>query len=77
MQDKIKIVIIEDHALVREGIKAVINQNKKMEIIGEADNIDEGYSVTTDLCPDILLPGYFFTWIIGTGACKKTIKKTP
>ena len=55
MTDTINVVIIEDHALMREGIKAIISRNEKIKVIGESDNVDEGYDVVMSCNPDILL----------------------
>ena len=55
MTDEIKVVIIEDHALMREGIKAIISRDEKIKVIGESDNVDEGYGVVMNCNPDILL----------------------
>ena len=55
MTDEIKVVIIEDHALMREGIKAIISRDEKIKVIGESDNVDEGYDVVMNWNPDILL----------------------
>ena len=55
MTDEIKVVIIEDHALMREGIKAIISRDEKIKVIGESDNVDDGYEVVMNCNPDILL----------------------
>ncbi len=55
MTDAINVVIIEDHALMREGIKAIISRDEKINVIGESDNVDDGYDVVMDCNPDILL----------------------
>ena len=55
MTDAINVVIIEDHALMREGIKAIISRDEKIKVIGESDNVDDGYDVVMDCNPDILL----------------------
>ena len=55
MTDEIKVVIIEDHALMREGIKAIIGRDEKIKVIGESDNVDDGYDVVINCNPDILL----------------------
>lgn len=55
MTDTINVVIIEDHALMREGIKAIISRDEKIKVIGESDNVDDGYDVVMDCNPDILL----------------------
>ena len=55
MTDAINVVIIEDHALMREGIKAIISRDEKVKVIGESDNVDDGYDVVMNCNPDILL----------------------
>lgn len=55
MTDIINVVIIEDHALMREGIKAIISRDEKIKVIGESDNVDDGYDVVLKCNPDILL----------------------
>ncbi|MBO7430303.1 MAG: response regulator transcription factor [Spirochaetia bacterium] len=55
MTDEIKVVIIEDHALMREGIKAIISRDEKIKVVGESDNVDDGYDVVLSCNPDILL----------------------
>ena len=55
MTDTIDVVIIEDHALMREGIKAIISRDEKIKVIGESDNVDDGYDVVMNCNPDILL----------------------
>ena len=55
MTDAINVVIIEDHALMREGIKAIISRDEKIKVVGESDNVDDGYEVVMSCNPDILL----------------------
>ena len=55
MTEEIKVVIIEDHALMREGIKAIVSRDEKIKVIGESDNVDDGYDVVLKCNPDILL----------------------
>jgi DNA-binding NarL/FixJ family response regulator len=40
---------------MREGIKAIISRDEKIKVIGESDNVDEGYDVVMNCNPDILL----------------------
>lgn len=55
MTDEINVVIIEDHALMREGIKAIIGRNEKIHVVGESDNVENGYDVVMKCNPNILL----------------------
>ncbi len=77
MPDRIKIVIIEDHALVREGIKSIVNKNREMKIIGEADNVQDGYDVINSEIPDLLLLDISLHGLSGLELAKKILKKIP
>jgi DNA-binding NarL/FixJ family response regulator len=39
--DKIRIILVDDHALVRDGIKSVLQTEENIEIVGEASNFEE------------------------------------
>lgn len=52
---KIKIVIADDHAMFRDGIKAMIDIEPNMEIIGEADNESSILEVCQLKKPDVVL----------------------
>lgn len=51
----IKILIADDHALLRQGIKRVLNFEDDLEVIGEAEEGQEALGRTLMLQPDILL----------------------
>jgi DNA-binding NarL/FixJ family response regulator len=52
---KISIVLAEDHALVREGIRDLIEQERDMEVVGEAADGEEAVQRVSLLKPDIVL----------------------
>ncbi|NBD27877.1 response regulator transcription factor [Paenibacillus glycinis] len=51
----IKILIVDDHAIVRSGLRTLINANNGMEVIGEAADGDEGIAKALSLVPDVVL----------------------
>ena len=53
MKNNISIFIADDHAIVRDGLKMVINAAPKMEVIGEAENGIEAAKLILKLKPDI------------------------
>ena len=53
--DKIKVILIDDHQIVRDGIKAAINISEKATVIGEASNEDELMTLLKNLKPDIMI----------------------
>ncbi|AIY11952.1 MULTISPECIES: LytR/AlgR family response regulator transcription factor [Cellulophaga] len=52
---KIKTVIVEDSRLARNEIKELLKQHPELELIGEAENVDEGFELINASKPDLLL----------------------
>jgi DNA-binding NarL/FixJ family response regulator len=50
-----KVMIVDDHPIVRQGLKAAIDAQSDFEIAGEADNADDAISAVEMLGPDIVL----------------------
>ena len=50
-----KIILVDDHFLVREGVKALFEHEEKIEVIGEAANGKEALEILQTLQPDILI----------------------
>lgn len=55
MGDQIKVVIADDHRLLREMLHLALCQEKGIEIVGEAANSLQTIDVINDLKPDIVL----------------------
>ena len=53
--NKIRIVIVEDHRLFREGLRLILNGEKRFEIVGEATNGLQAIDVISNLKPDVVL----------------------
>lgn len=51
----IKVVIADDHPLIREGIKKVVNSKIDLEVVGEAEDGDELLDILEDKEPNILI----------------------
>jgi DNA-binding NarL/FixJ family response regulator len=55
MSDTVSIVIVDDHAVVRRGLRELISTISECETIGEAANGEEAVRVVNELRPDIVL----------------------
>jgi two-component system response regulator NreC len=53
--NKIRVLIADDHAIVREGLRALIEVQPDIEVVAEATNGEEAVSKTQEVQPDIVL----------------------
>jgi len=53
--NRIRLVVVDDHALFRAGLISLLSQMPEFEIVGEAGNGREALVVIEETCPDIVL----------------------
>lgn len=69
--DKIRVVVADDHTVVREGIRFVLNSQPDMEVIGEAGDGQEAVAKVQELRPDVVLMDLAMPGIGGLEATRK------
>jgi DNA-binding NarL/FixJ family response regulator len=69
--NKIKVLIADDHSLFREGTRNLINQEKDMEVIGEASDGEETIKLVTELKPHVVLMDISMPVVNGIEATKQ------
>jgi DNA-binding NarL/FixJ family response regulator len=52
---KIKVFLVDDHPLVRDGLAAIINQQPDVEVCGEAENAPQALSAIATVKPDVVI----------------------
>ncbi len=53
--DKIRVFVVDDHPLVRQGIKTVVNQEPDLKVCGEAEDATEAAMAIAGVKPDVAL----------------------
>jgi two-component system, NarL family, response regulator DevR len=51
----VRILLVDDHAIVREGLRALLEEEQGMDIVGEATNGDEAVEMAARLEPNLVL----------------------
>lgn len=75
--EKIRILIVDDHKLVREGIKAFIAPLTDMEVVGEGADGQEGVNLAAKLQPDVILLDLIMPRMNGIEATRAILKENP
>jgi two-component system, NarL family, response regulator LiaR len=77
MTDQISIVITDDHALVRQGIRAFLELQPDLTVIGEADSGEAAVRKAAELIPDIMLMDLVMPGIGGVEATRQVKQASP
>lgn len=68
---KIKILIADDHAVVREGTRQILEKEKDLDVVGEAANGDEAVKLAGSLKPDVAIIDIAMPKVDGIEATKR------
>jgi NarL family two-component system response regulator LiaR len=77
MTEPIKLLIVDDHKMVREGLKAFVVPVENLEVIGEATNGREAVERAACLKPDVILMDLVMPELDGIGATKQICSRNP
>jgi NarL family two-component system response regulator LiaR len=72
--NRIRVFIAEDHAIVRKGIRNLLSLEKDIEVIGEADNGREAVRLVGELNPDVILMDLVMPEMDGISAIVQIVK---
>ncbi len=73
----INILLVDDHAVVRKGVRALLETNSSFKIVGEADNGEEAVKKACELKPNIILLDVNLPDISGLEVAKILQEKLP
>ncbi len=74
---KTRVLIVDDHGVFRNGLKAVINHQADMEVIGEAEDGEKALVLTRELLPDVILMDVKMPVMDGAEATSRILAEMP
>jgi len=73
----IRILIVDDHDVVREGVRSILKKRPDWEIIGEASNGHEALAQTESLKPDVIILDITMPQMSGLDVARRITQTTP
>ena len=74
---KQRILVVDDHEVVRLGLKSLIERHPQFEVVGEAGNAKEALELVERYLPDVVLMDIRLPGTSGIEACEEITKKFP
>ena len=71
--DKIKVMLVDDHAVLRMGLAALLGTRKEIEVVGEADDGQEALAKYPKLKPDVVIMDLMMPEMDGTETTRRLL----
>jgi len=75
--NKLRILIVDDHQIIRDGLKGLINAEADMEVVGEAGDGQMAWQQAKELQPDVVLMDVSMPKLNGAKATERLKKDRP
>jgi DNA-binding NarL/FixJ family response regulator len=77
MAGKIKVLLVDDHSLVRRGFRRMLEDEPDIVVVGEASNGDEAVRLARELAPQVIVMDCALPGTSGLAATRKILETSP
>ena len=77
MANRLKVLLVDDHALVRRGFRRMLEDEPSFQIVGEASNGQEAIERAAELHPDVIVMDCALPQVNGIEASRQILEKQP
>lgn len=77
MKTKLRVMLVDDHDIVRSGLKRLVERNEDMEVVAEAQNGEHAYAMFGSLEPDVLVMDISMPGMGGLEALRRIVSRFP
>ena len=75
--ERIRVMVVDDHSIVREGLKHVLEQSGEFEVVGQAGDGEEAVRVAAEVSPDVVVMDVMMPRKDGVEACREIMESAP
>lgn len=75
MTERIRLLLVDDHPVVREGLRGMLSGQPDFVVVGEADDGNEGVALAGQLQPDVVLMDLRMPGLDGVGAIRQIVER--
>jgi len=77
MQIKIKVILPDDHVVVRSGLRRLLEQTVGLEVVAEAESGEQAYQTFGDFLPDVIIMDLSMPGMGGLEGARRIIQRHP
>src|SRR5258705_1111054 len=74
---RLRLVLVDDHAILREGLRALLALESDLNVVGEADNGDDGVAIVEREQPDVVITDLAMSHRTGIQVISRVRKVAP
>ena len=74
---KIKVLLVDDHPVVRKGLQSCLERQPRLKLVGEASDGEEALAKSRELSPDVVLMDISMPKMNGLAVTELMRKETP
>ena len=76
-RERIRVMVVDDHSIVRVGLKQVLEQSGEFEVVGDAADGEEAVRVAAEVSPDVVVMDVMMPGKDGVEACREIMESAP